>query len=250
MRAKPGRIGLGDRRAVAALEFALIVPILIIMTFGVFDISRALTLQQEVYNAARTIPTSASSLAVQSDKTTSLTVTQVQQALSGIFAEMPALRNGTEHGVRSVTLTSVAFQQSDPTCVASSNTCQYVPYAKWSVSYAGPPGQAVGVPNGFTSVTRCQAVATPLRQLIPELYQPGDLNSLPTANITNPDAIMVADVHYQYTPLFFGYFLTGPVDFWGYGLWPVRSVSPTALPKDQYTKYDLANAAGGLGQCP
>ena len=79
---------LTDRRGAAAIEFAIIAPVLITLTIGVFDISRALTLQQEVYNAAHTIPTSASSMAVQPDKSTSLTVTQVQQALSGIYAEI------------------------------------------------------------------------------------------------------------------------------------------------------------------
>jgi Flp pilus assembly protein TadG len=237
-----------DRRGVAAIEFALIAPVLITLTIGVFDISRALTMQQEVYNAAHTIPTSASSLAVQPDKTTTLTVTQVHQALSGIYAEIPALRNGSASGLRSVTLTSITFQQSDPACVASPTvTCSYVPYAKWSVSYAAPPGR---VDSAFASVTRCQTPATPLRQVTPDLYTPGDLTSLPTANVTTPDPILVADVHYQYTPLFLGYFMTGPVNFWASGLWPVRSVSPTAAPQDQYTTYDLANAAGGAGQCP
>jgi Flp pilus assembly protein TadG len=241
-----------DRRGVAAIEFALIAPVLIILTIGVFDISRALTIQQEVYNAAHTIPTSASSLAVQPDKTTTLTVTQVQQALSGIYAEIPALRSGTASGLRSVTLTSVTFQQSDPACVASpTTTCSYVPYAKWSVSYVVPPGRAAGGASAFTSVTRCPAQAgTPLRQVTPNLYTPGDLTSLPTADVTNPDPILVADVHYQYTPLFIGYFMTGPVDFWAAGLWPVRSVSPAAAPQNQYTTYDLANAAGGAGLCP
>ncbi|HEY4040863.1 MAG TPA: hypothetical protein VGM32_03350, partial [Rhodopila sp.] len=172
------------------------------MIIGVYDASRALTLWQEVDNAAHTIPTSASSMAVQPDKSTTLTVTQVQQALSGIYAEVPALRSGIEVGLRSVTLTSVAFQQSDPTCVASATiTCSYVPYAKWSVSYAGPLGGGGGSSN-FATVTRCPAKAGPLGQVTPALYTPGDLTSLPTANVTTPDPILVADVHYQYTPLF------------------------------------------------
>jgi Flp pilus assembly protein TadG len=227
---------------VAGIEFALVAPILITMMIGVFDISHALTLQQEVYHAAHAIPTSASSLAVQQDNTTSLTVNQVQQALSVIYAEMPALRSGIESGVRSVTLTSVAFQQSDPACVSSATTiCRFIAYAKWSVSYNS---------STFTAVTRCPSGTRPLLQVTPSQYTPGDLTSLPTANVTNPDPILVADVHYRYTPLFFGYFVTGPVDFWACGLWPVRSVNQTATPQNQYTTYDLANAAGGAGQCP
>ena len=66
---------------------------------------------------------------------------------------------------------------------------------------------------------------------MPNVYIPGDLTSLPTANVTTPDPILVADVHYQYTPLFFNFF-TGPIDFWACGLWPVRSVNPAAAPQN------------------
>ena len=249
-RSKVGDAALTDRRGVAAIEFALIAPILTTLLIGVVDISRALTLQQEVYNAAHTIPTSASSLAVQPDKSTSLTVTQVQQALSGIYAEIPALRSGIASEQRSVTLTSVNFQQVVPTCVPSAtNTCAYVPYAKWSVSYVDGPGLPTGGPNPFTQVSRCPATATPLRQVMPNVYIPGDLTSLPTANVTTPDPILVADVHYQYTPLFFNFF-TGPIDFWACGLWPVRSVNPAAAPQNRTPRANLANAPGPAGQCP
>ena len=47
--------------------------------------------------------------------------------------------------------------------------------------------------------------ATPLQQVTPDAYTPGDLTHLPTANVTTPDPILVADVHYQYTPLFFNF---------------------------------------------
>ncbi len=234
----------------AAIEFALIAPIFAMLMIGVYDISVAVTLNQEVSNAAHTIPTSASTLAVQPDDTTTLTVTQVQQVLSGIYAAMPMLRNGAAAGIHSATLTSVSFQQSDPQCVASSTTaCPYLAYAKWSVSYAEPTGRPLSSGTGFTSVSRCQAAGTPLRQVTPAQYTPGDLTSLPTAAVSAPDPILVADIHYQYTPLFYN-FITGPIDFWAIGLWPVRTASLSAPAQNQYTTYDLANAAGGVGQCP
>ncbi len=61
----------------AALEFALIAPMIIVLMIGVFDIARAMIIRQQIYNAAHMIPISASSLAVQPDKSTSLTVSQV-----------------------------------------------------------------------------------------------------------------------------------------------------------------------------
>lgn len=240
-----------DRRGVAALEFVLAAPLIMLFMVGVFDISHAVTLEQEVYNASHTIVTSASSLAVQPDNSSSLTVDQVQQALSAIFAAMPTLRNGEDGGVRSATLTSVFFQQVDPTCVASATvTCIFVPYAKWSVSYVDPPGRFAGNINLFQSVSRCPGSHAPLSQVTPTQYVSGDMTTLPTLNVTQPIATLVADVHYRYTPLFLGYFMPTPVDFWASSLWPVRSINKSQTVANNYTHYDLANTAKGVGQCP
>jgi Flp pilus assembly protein TadG len=245
-----GRAHVHDRRGSAALELTLAAPLLLLLVIGVYDISEALILQQELYNASHTIVTSASNVAVQPNASTSLTVAQVQQALSGIYAAMPTLRGGLQTGVHSATLTSISVQQADPNCIASaSNACAYVAYAMWSVSYADPPGRFAGNLNTFSSVTRCPTSHTPLKQVPPTQYTPGTLTSLPIMNVTTPTPTLVADVHYQYSPRFLSY-ITGPVDFWATSLWPVRSVNQTQAEPNQYTQYDLANAANGAGQCP
>ncbi len=59
----------------------------------------------------------------------------------------------------------------------------------------------------------------------------------------------MVDVFYKFTPLFFD-FITGSVDFWASGYWPVRSVDSNAPPAAQYTRYDIANQNGGAGKCP
>lgn len=236
---------LRARRGVAALEFAIIAPMAVTIGLGIYDIAMAVIVRQEVVNAARLIPLSASNLAVQPDKSTSLTVTQVQQSLSGIFAEMPGRRNGSQSGLTSVTLSSVTFKQVDPKCNPATTTCQMVPQVVWSVPYADPPGRYVGNVNTFKNVTR---PCTQLNQVAPTTYTQGDLTSLPTANVVNPDAILVADIHYRYQP-FIAVFLIGPVDFWASGFWSARTAVPGSAASTQYTKYDIANQSGGTGKC-
>ncbi len=229
-----------DERGIAAIEFAMVLPVMILFVIAVFDVSKAMILNQQVYNAAHTIPIMASIQAVQSDKSTSLTVAQVQQSMSAIYAEMPWIRAGIENGNRSVTMTSVVFQPTVANCVSSPTvTCTYAPHVAWSVPYSDANAK------GFLQVLR--ACGT-LKQTTPAAWVESDLTSLPTANVANPDPILVVDVHYQYLPLFYS-FLTGPVNFWASGLWPVRSVAPTATLINQYTTYDLTNQAAGAGKC-
>ncbi len=152
---RPWRGLAACRRGVAALEFALVAPLMIVMMIGVFDIARAMTVQQEVYNSTHSILVSASSLAVQPDKTTSLTPTQVQQSLSTVFAAIPGRRNGTLSGITGVILTSVNFTQSDPKCKPTQpKPCAYVPNVAWSVAYADPAGRNGGNANSFQAATR------------------------------------------------------------------------------------------------
>ena len=235
-RARAGR----ERRATVVVEFALLAPVLILFTIGVLDISKAMIIYQQVENAAHTITISASNLAVQPDGSTSLSVTDAQQVMSAIYAEMPLVAAGVEKGVRSATLTSVTFVQADPACVPLAGvTCASTPFPAWSVGYTG------GTPGGFTVVTRpCGA----LTQVAATAATAGNLTLLPTLGIANPGPVLVADVHYRFSPTFFA-FVTGPIDFWASSFWPVRSVASAGQGAPIYTQYDIANQAGGTGKC-
>jgi Flp pilus assembly protein TadG len=239
------RRALTSRRGVAALEFALVAPTMVVFMIGVFDITKAVVLQQEVWNTAHTIPLSASNLAIQPDQTTTLTVTQVQQSLSAIFAEMPLVRAGVENGLKSATMSSVLFTQTDPTCNPKTTTCAYAPQVAWSVPYAGPPSNNAIV---FQQVTR-PCATNALVQVAPTAVVPGNFTQVGTLGIENPDPILLVDVHYRYSPLFLT-FLTGPIDFWSTGYWPVRTGKVGTSEATQWTTYDLQNAAGGVGKCP
>ena len=233
--------GVGrSRRGTAAIEFALIGPALILLVIGSADIAKGLILYQQVCDAAHTIPLTASNLAVQPDKSTSLSVDQVQQTLSSIYAEIPLIRRGTETGVRSVTMSSVTFVQADPKCVPSLTVaCASAPNVTWSIAYTG--GNAAGFQN---TVRPCAT----LKQTSSTGGAASDLGSLRTGGVSNPTPLLVVDVHYRFTPVFFN-FLTGPIDLWASGYWPVRSVAANTTIEQQYTKYDVLNQANGAGKC-
>ena len=230
--ARLGTLRLLGRRAVAAIEFALIAPVMMILVIGVFDVAKGLIIWEQIYEAARNIPVSASSISVQANKTTVLTPAQTQQSLSTIYAEVPWIRDMVEQSsTKSVTLSSVAFVPIAG-CQAGTSTNCYVPWVAWSTYYAGGNGQAS---NPFLAVKRPCGI----------LLQTGPTNSIPasqllltlrTLGISKPDPILVADVHYQYHP-FFLKFVTGPIDFWATGYWSVRSVDPTVSATQQFTQY-------------
>jgi Flp pilus assembly protein TadG len=217
----------GARRATAAIEFALICPVMISMVLGVFDISRGLIIYQEVYNTAHDVSMSASILAVQDDGSTSLTFAQIQQVASIIWAEMPWLRSGVEHGNRQIEISSVGFQQNNANCVPSSTVaCAY---------------QQNGFSQGYTGAPSCSA----LSQVAATAWTPGDLQSIAAAGVSNPDPIIVVDVYYQYTPTFFN-FITGPLNFWVSAYYPVRSAKAGVAQTSQYTYLDTADAVPSM----
>jgi Flp pilus assembly protein TadG len=228
----------GGRRAVASIEFAAIAPVMFLMVAGVFDLTKAVVLWEQVHNTAHQVAISATNVSINPDGTTSITPSQAQEAMSIIFAQMPWVRQGIETGTRSVTLSSVAFVPiTSSSCTqTASNNC-YSAQVAWSVGYGG--GNQSGV-TPFTVVTRS---CTPLTQITPTAQlqmNQTPLNTLRTANVTLPDAVIVADVHYKYTP-FFLKFLTGAVDFWATASYPARSGSSVANLNLQYTTYTGSN---------
>ncbi len=218
-----------QRRSVAALEFALVAPILVILLFAVYDLSDALITYQEVYNAAHSIPASASSLAVTggTNGATNLTYQQVQLAASEIWAQIPALRSGFRDSSKSVTISSIVFELTNPACVPSASPpvqCSYTPFVVWSVAYiGGDSGRA------FNNTLRSCTVT--LSQTLPGVGLSSDMTNIRTANVTTPDPyvsppspILLVDVSLQYQPVFG---VLQPITFWANGFWPVRSVQAT-----------------------
>ncbi len=242
MRLRTERVGC-DTSAVAALEFALVLPVMMLLVIGAVDICKALVLWQQVYNAAHGIPISATIVSVQPDKTTSLTAAQAQQQMSAIYAEMPWVRDGLEVGQKSVTMSSVAFVPIAG-CQQGTDVNCYTPTVMWTIPYFG----GVIGSNDFQPLSRPCGPVLQIKPLDPAPPMvagvPSQLLYLRTKDVMQPDPILVVDVHYRYTP-FLWKFATGSFDFWATGYIAVRSVDPNALPTDTYTKY-VPDANGGL----
>jgi hypothetical protein len=140
-----------DRRSVAALEFVLVAPILVILLFGVYDISTGMIFYEETYNTAHSIAASVSSLAVnQETGATALTFNQVQQAASEIWGGIPSLRADTQDGIKSVTISSVVFEKTSTSASCGTNgaTPCYSPVVVWSEIYAAGPARFGGRRHG------------------------------------------------------------------------------------------------------
>ena len=230
-----------DPAGIASLEFALVAPVLLMLVIGGFDISRAMLLWQQVWLAAHDISLSAATIAVQTDKTSTLTPAQAQQAMSIVYAAMPTVRNGAASGVRSVTLTSVDFVPVANCTPVTGNTNCYVASVVWSVTYGGG-GQA-----GWTPLTR-SCGPLPLVQIQPTANPPAgvsQLGVLTTLNVSSPDPSIVADVHYQFTPMPFDLFMKKQ-DFWATAIFSTRT-GATASVTTQYATY---TGTDGTGTCP
>ena len=243
-----------QQRSVAAHEFCLVAPVLIVLFFGVYDLSSALITYEEVYAAAHSMAASISNQAVQSDGTNSLTYTEVQQDASILWGEIPALRSGLQDGTKSVTISSIVFENTSASCTPTTTvTCDYVPVVVWSVAYKGGKAAAlrrqqygpcrggslswtsVGTPLrsclGTASLPAPSAIVGSLNQSLANAGSSSDLTNLRTESLTTPaptnpappSPILVVDVNLDYQPVI-GLFLKGGLNLWISAYWPVRSV--------------------------
>jgi Flp pilus assembly protein TadG len=211
-------------RGVVSLEFAAIAPVLLLMIIGAFDIARAIACWQQTLAAAQWVAMSASDLSVQVDSSTSLTPAQATMAMTAIYGAMPQIQEGLYTGNYSVTLSGVYY-----TPAGLANAASII----WSVPLL------VGNGRQQTARRTCGTV----QQVATMPQDSTNLKFVPTANVSIPTTLVVADVHYRFTPMFFN-FITGPIDFW--------ETYPFPLPigaNNQSVCYDIANPDDGY-LCP
>jgi hypothetical protein len=239
-----------DKSSLAALEFAIVLPIMILLLAGVYDFSEAAIIRAEVYNAADTMAASASALAVQQDGSTALTYQQVQLVESSIWALMPSLRNGIAQNSgnpKSITISSVFYfpQLGSPCVFGQTASCSYIADIAWSEAYTGGTTGATfqnnlpttGCSTVYTSASQSQVSATT------NLSGTNNLEFFRTLGISTSTAtftdtgtqqneagvapILAVTIQYTYSPLFTFYILR-PFNFWVNAYWPVRSVKNVA----------------------
>lgn len=138
-RSKIGRIAAGARLSrfcrnqdgLSAVEFALIVPLMLTLYFATIETSDALTASRRVTNVAQT----AADLVAQATAVSS-------SDLTDIYAASAAILSPYDTTAVKITITSVVASSSNVTTVA------------WSASYNGTArtaGAAITIPTGLTT---------------------------------------------------------------------------------------------------
>ena len=166
-----------DARAIAAVEFALIMPVLLLMLFGSYDLSRMVMANQKVGVAANTV---AELVAAQQTNVATPSATIAAIVSAGAVSMAPYAAASTTTTVSAIDLKTAA---NGTCCVATVN---------WSFTQGGTlrpcvttlTQTAVGAPPSLTSLPA--AMASP----------PAAVQAVVSAT-----AVIIADVTYAYTPL-------------------------------------------------
>ena len=171
---------LRSERGLAALEFALLLPLLLLCLAGVTDLSMAVITGRRLTVAAQDVATIASTMAVQAGSLGSLTGEQAWQATTAPFALFPSWL-APQPGPFAITLSGVNFTAAGRGFNAAT---------QWSV--ANPTGGIALRPCGSLGPVPDDSTIT--------------LTTLP-ASVFGPTSLLVADVSTVFTPLFSGIFL-------------------------------------------
>lgn len=176
-----------DRRGVAALEFALLAPVLIVIAVSLTDVTNAVITWWQLSSAAGAIARIATTYAATLNNTNILSTTQATTASTALFGVIPRLISApaTQYGV---TLSSIVMTPTVPSCTSH---CTYVANVAWTAVLQGssskrPCGTLASVPDGTPSDKRTLA-----------------------ADAFSAAPVLVVDVTYDFTPIFTNLFGAG-----------------------------------------
>jgi Flp pilus assembly protein TadG len=224
----PRWIGLlRSRGGLAAMEFALIAPIMVTACAGLYDLTMAFLASQRVNMAALAIAQIATYQAANSGNTNQniLNLTETQTATSAIYAYLPDTMTAPASSF-GVTVTSVVVTPPSPSCTSS---CTYVPNVAWSGRFQGGTGSTRAC--GASALTWVADTTT------------SSSTTLPT-DLQQPQPMLVVDVYYTFQPLFFT-FVTGNILMMRSAYFPPR----TGLPTD-WVQYYVAGSSDTTQACP
>jgi Flp pilus assembly protein TadG len=216
------------------MEFGLLAPVLVVFLMGMVDLARAIVTLRRLNAVVQQIGLMATALSVQPDQTTTLTVSQLNQASSVIYAVFPALLSQAVYNATTNPVPVYAVVASDVVFTPTSSTCQpgltctsYTANLAWSV----PLRYGQQIQRSCGAVTQTTATATPA--IINNLP-----STVPTKAITAAlTSMLVVDVVYDFTP-FFGRFL-GTLTLRQTAYFNQRSIAAT------YITYNTASASSG-----
>jgi Flp pilus assembly protein TadG len=206
-------------QGLVALEFALVVPLLLTAFVGFAEIDRYATTTRQLESAASAI----SQMLTQSTSVTNGDLNFAYDSLTVLFPRV--LDDSARKGVQwrddiSVAMSSVAFAKTNPACVTN---CVYTAQVAWSGGSAKRP------------------CATPLKS-VPNTSLPS-FTELP-ADAFGPNALVAVDLQFTYAPLFAPK-LFGPVTIKRSGFLQARYA-----PANSYVKYAVAGGDSLVTTCP
>ncbi len=231
----PGCSGLwGLRDGIAALEFAIVAPIMITACIGLYDLTEAFLTMQRLNMAALAIAQIATYQAATTSDTNAnintniLNQAETQRAASAIYAYLPDTVTAATTSF-AVVVTSISMTLQNQACTAS---CAYIANVAWSGQFQGTAG----------ALRKCGANA-----LAWVADRDGASSATLPTDLQQPQPLLAVDVYYTFRPLFFRYF-TGD-------LLMMRSAyfSPrTGLPSDwvQYYPAGSSDQTSGCGGYP
>lgn len=231
-----------NRRAAVWLEFALIAPVIIAITFSLYDITNVVIAWWQLSSAADAIARIATNFAAQPDNTNCISITSASTtntnpspacaavdinanadattASTAIFGVLPALTTAPASSY-SVSISSVVMTPTIPGCTSN---CTYLAKTAWSATFQGvaahrPCGLLASVPDG----------------------QPASITTLPK-DAFSPAPLLVVDVTYNLAPFLTNLFGTS------LRLMETAYMAPRTGPDSAWVRLTGQNYA--TAQCP
>jgi Flp pilus assembly protein TadG len=181
------------KAAVAAVEFAVIMPMLLILMLGGGEAARYVNVSRQLTNLAYSEANLVASRPATSASMTANDITFVQQATPVVFPQIlkDAVRKGTAWSADQdflFTISSVVFTPTPASCTSS---CTYKGAVAWSLYQGGLTTAAVATKVRSCSVAPVSASDTAAPSL----------TTLP-ADVFTSGSLIVVDLAYTYTPVF------------------------------------------------
>jgi Flp pilus assembly protein TadG len=209
----------GARQAIAAVEFALVLPLLVILMLGSVEAARLITFARRV-----TLVTTTAVEMLTQNGTGTVNYIDLHFAVDSTMVIFPqilqdvALKHVSWSNDIAISIASVVFTPNPST---GTSNCSYVANVVWN---SGPNKRTCGVP-----LTSVPDTAAPSKTALP-------------ADVFGPGSIVVVNIVFSYTPIFgFGLFGTVPIARSAY-------LSPRYVP---LIKYVVVSGDDGIGaECP
>ena len=175
----------------AALEFAIVAPVLLVLLLGTIDLSNAVLTARRMEVAATAVAEMASTESAQNATLNQISQVQASEATTAAFALFPCWARPQSAGscgaagTFAVTLSGVSFTASPNGCTLA---CTYKPNVVWSVT------NPLGLPD-FRACGGLAAVAD---------ASASNYGNIPVDDLS-ATTLFVADVNWSFTPTFFGF---------------------------------------------